>query len=271
LFDLPDVIAVLNGLPDPRRRALEIALGRAEPGPRSPEPGLVGLAVADVLRLLAEQRPVMIAIDDIQWMDRASEDALAFAIRRLAAEPVGLVLARRTPMATELHRSLMDSEDSGSSLALALPGQFRIDVGGLTVGALGRLVHERLAVAFPRPLMVRVHGSCDGNPFLALEVSRSLLARTAQPGPGEPFPVPPEAGPLVRDHLAVLTAAARRAVVVVAMSPDPRIDLITRALANAGSGPSRTPAGGDSGRRGGRLRAAHPLFASTAYGDCAAE
>jgi DNA-binding CsgD family transcriptional regulator len=115
---------------------------------------------------------------------------------------------------------------------------------------------------------VRVHGACDGNPFLALEVSRSLLARTAQPGPGEPFPVPPEAGPLVRDHLAVLTAAARRAVVAVAMSPDPRIDLIARAL-------------GERGRRavddacqkgivvaeGGRLRVAHPLFASTAYGD----
>ena len=57
LFDLPPVIAVLAGLPDPRRRALEVALGRADPAPRSPEPGLVGLAVADVLRLLAARRP----------------------------------------------------------------------------------------------------------------------------------------------------------------------------------------------------------------------
>ena len=268
LFDVPSVIAVLAGLPDPRRRALEVALGRADPAPRSPEPGLVGLAVADVLRLLAARGPVLVAIDDIQWMDRASEDALAFAVRRLAAEPVGLVLARRTPLATEPHRSLVDGGDSGSSLASALDGQVHIDVGGLTVGALGRLLHERLGVAFPRPLLVRVHGACDGNPFLALEVSRSLLARTAEPGPGEPFPVPPEAGPLVRDHLAVLTAAARRAVVLVAMSPDPRIDLIARALGERGQ-----RAVEDACRKGilvaegGRLRAAHPLFASTAYGD----
>ncbi len=267
LFDLPSVIAVLADLPDPRRRAIEVALGRADPAPRSPEPGLVGLAVADVLRLLAARGPVLVAIDDIQWMDRASEDALAFAVRRLAAEPVGLVLARRTPLATEPHRSFVDSEDSGSSLASALASRIHIDVGGLTVGALGRLLHERLGVAFSRPLLVRVHGACDGNPFLALEVSRSLLARTVQPGPGEPFPVPPEAGPLVRDHLAVLTAAARRAVVMVAMSPDPRIDLIARALGERGQRAIE-----DACRKGilvaddGRLRAAHPLFASTAYG-----
>jgi len=268
LFDQPPVVAVLAGLPDPRRRALEVALGLADPAPRSPEPGLVGLAVADVLRLLAAPGRLLVAIDDTQWVDRASEDALTFAIRRLVAEPVGLVLARRTPLATEPRRSLVDSGDSGLSLASARPGPVRVDVGGLTVGALGRLLHERLGATFPRPLLVRVHGACDGNPFLALEVSRSLLARTAQPGPGEPFPVPPEAGPLVRDHLAVLTAAARRAVVAVAMSPDPRIDLIARAL-------------GERGRRavddacqkgivvaeGGRLRVAHPLFASTAYGD----
>ena len=84
LFAQPSVIAVLAGLPDPRRRAIEVALGRADPASRSPEPGLVGLAVADVLRLLAARGPVLVAIDDIQWMDRASEDALAFAVLVLA-------------------------------------------------------------------------------------------------------------------------------------------------------------------------------------------
>ena len=268
LFDVPVVLAVLAGLPEPRRRALEVALGRAAPAHRSPEPGLVGLAVADVLRLLAADGPVLVAIDDTQWMDRASEDALAFAVRRLATEPIGVVLARRTPLAPDRNRSLVDSEDSGSSLASAIWRRVGIDVGGLTMGALGRLLHERLGVAFPRPLLVRVHAACEGNPFLALEVSRSLLARAVEPGPGEPFPVPPEAGPLVRDHLAVLTAAARQAVVLVAMSPDPRIDLIERALGARGRrAVEEACQKGILIAEGQRLRAAHPLFASTAYGD----
>jgi len=72
-----------------RRRALGVALGLADPGPRSPEPGLVGLAVADVLRLMAAPGRLLMAIDDIQWVDRASADALTVAIRRLIAEPVG--------------------------------------------------------------------------------------------------------------------------------------------------------------------------------------
>ena len=137
LFDGPPVIAVLAGLPDPRRRAIEVALGRADPAPHSPEPGLVGLAVADLLRLLAAPGPVVIAIDDTQWMDRASEDALAFAVRRLVAEPVGLVLARRTPLATGSQQSTVGSP----GLAAARPDNVTIDVGGLTIGALGRLLH----------------------------------------------------------------------------------------------------------------------------------
>src|SRR5262245_18697510 len=88
LFDVPMVIDVLVDLPDPRRRALEVALGRAEPAQRSPESNLVGLAVADVLRRLAAAGPILIAIDDIQWVDRASENALAFAVRRLVDQPV---------------------------------------------------------------------------------------------------------------------------------------------------------------------------------------
>jgi DNA-binding CsgD family transcriptional regulator len=115
---------------------------------------------------------------------------------------------------------------------------------------------------------VRVHQVCGGNPFLALETGRSLLARAARPGPGEPFPVPPEAGPLVRDHLLTLTPAARRGVVLVAMSPEPRLDLIEQAIGARGD-----RAVDEACRKGilvaesGRLRAAHPLFASTAYGD----
>ncbi|HKD97329.1 MAG TPA: ATP-binding protein, partial [Micromonosporaceae bacterium] len=262
LFDVPATIAVLDDLPDPRRRALRVALGRADPVRQPAEPNLVGLAVADVLRRLTVAGPVLVAIDDLQWIDRASEDALAFAFRRLAAEPVGLVLARRTPLATDP----TSSAEAGSSLLSVVEHHVRLEVGALTVGALGRLLHERIGMSFPRPLMVRIHAACGGNPFLALEMSRSLLARSAAPGPGEPFPVPPEAGPLVRDHLALLTPAARRGVVLVAMSPDPRLDLIVRAVGARGDrAVDEACRKGILVAEGGRLRPAHPLFASTAY------
>ena len=268
LFDVPMAIDVLGSLPTPRRHALEVALGRVDPAQRSPEPGLVGLAVVDVLRQLSADGPVMVAIDDLQWMDRASEDALAFAVRRLIAEPVGLVLARRTEDAAGPARSNKDGGDSGSALTAAVERFVRIEVGELTVGALGRLLHERLGVALPRPLLVRVHAACRGNPFLALEAGRSLLVRVAAPGPGEPLPVPAEAGALVRDHLAALTPAARRSVVLVAMSPDPRLALIARAVgARGATAVDEACRQGVLVAEGDRLRPAHPLFGSTAYGD----
>ncbi len=267
LFDAPAAVAALDGLPEPRRRALAVALGRAEPATRAEERSLVGLAVADVLRSLASTGPVLLAIDDIQWMDRASEDALTFAVRRLGPAAVGLALARRTRQATDLGRPA-DDDDRGVGLACALDRKVRLEVGGLTVGALGRLLRDRLEVALPRPLLVRMHSACSGNPFLALEMGRSLLARSATPGPGEPFPVPPEAGPLVRDHLSLLSPAARRGVVAVAMSPDPRLDLISRAIGpRGGAAVDEACRAGILTAEGGRLRPSHPLFASTAYAD----
>ena len=96
LFDEPTLVPLLDRVPDPRRQALETAIGRVSPGLHRPEPSLVGLAVADVLRILSAEGPVVVAVDDVQWTDRASEQALAFAARRLRTEPVGFVLARRT-------------------------------------------------------------------------------------------------------------------------------------------------------------------------------
>jgi DNA-binding CsgD family transcriptional regulator len=268
LLDVPLVASVLAGVPQPRRRALEVALGRIDPAQRSAEPSLVGLAVADVLRLLTADGPVVVAIDDAQWMDQASEDALAFGIRRVLAEPVGLVLARRTHRVADRALSADEGRHAGASLVSSTEASTLVNVGALSVGAVGRLLHERLGVALARPLLVRVHEACDGNPFLALETGRSLLARSARPGPGEPFPVPPEVGPLVRDHLAALSPAALRGVVLVAMSPDPRLGLIARAI-----GPDGDAAVDEACLKGvlvaeaGLLRPAHPLFTSTAYGD----
>lgn len=256
----PDVEAALETVAAPRRRALEVALGRADPGATPVDATLAGLAVADILRALAADPPLVVAVDDIQWADRASEEALAFAARRLRAEAVAILLARRTEA----------GEAAGATPALAAaPDRHEtLTVGPLSVGALGRLIHERLAVTHPRPLLVRLHEASSGNPFQALEISRSLTARALDLGPGEPFPIPLQVGPLVRDHLASLSRDARRAVVIVAMTPHARFAVVERIMGDA-AGRAIDEATGQriliADRA--RLRGAHPLYLSTAHAD----
>src|SRR5690348_16238150 len=87
---------VLPLLPGPRRRALEVALLLDEPsGTDGVDPRALGLAVADSLRSLACEAPLLVAVDDIQWLDASSLGALAFALRRLSDTPVAVLLARR--------------------------------------------------------------------------------------------------------------------------------------------------------------------------------
>lgn len=255
-----DLGDALDGLAPPRGRALGVALGRVEAGRLAPEPSLVGLAIVDLWRALSARKPLVVGLDDAQWCDPASADALAFAARRLRSEPVAFVLAVRTGMPESLA--------SATEGALAEEGRERILVGPLTIGALGRLIHERLGVAHPRPLLLRIHEASAGNPFVALEMSRSLLSRGVAPAPGEPFPVSPQAGPLVHDHLMSLSAPARDALLVVAMASQPTVGLLERVLGgDAVAAVDEACRGGILVAEGERLRAAHPLYASTAYAD----
>jgi len=118
----------LERLPGPQRDALGIAFGLREGG--APDRFLVGLAVLTLLSEVAEERPLLCVVDDAQWLDRASAQVLAFAARRLLAEPVGLVFAAREP--GEQFRGLADLEVRGlpEQDARALLGsvvRFRLD------------------------------------------------------------------------------------------------------------------------------------------------
>src|SRR6266702_3712880 len=92
---LEPVIDELPGVPPPQRQALEVALLRASSDGPPPEPRAIALAFLGAIRSLAEQRPVLVAVDDVQWLDGPSADALAFAARRFDSMPVALLVARR--------------------------------------------------------------------------------------------------------------------------------------------------------------------------------
>jgi AAA ATPase domain len=107
LADLLGKVAdeALPQLPAPQARALEVALLRADaasPG----EPLAVAAGLLSALRALAGSRPVLVAIDDVQWLDEASADAVTFAARRLDGEPVRFLLTRRPRVPAQLERAL---------------------------------------------------------------------------------------------------------------------------------------------------------------------
>src|SRR6202042_490463 len=86
----------LAGLPAPQRHALEITFAVSE-GP-APDRFFVGLAVLGLLSEAGEERPLLCVVDDAQWLDRASAQALAFVARRLQADSVGMLFAVREPI-----------------------------------------------------------------------------------------------------------------------------------------------------------------------------
>jgi hypothetical protein len=133
LFD--DVLDdVLPALKPPRRRALEVAL-LVEEATDPVEMGALGNATRDALQLLAVHQPLLVAIDDFQWFDASSGQALAFALRRLDGEPVLLLLARRPAER---------AQPSGLERALGAEKVRRLPIGPLTVGALHRFLRDRL-------------------------------------------------------------------------------------------------------------------------------
>src|SRR3954452_10634421 len=121
----------LAGVPAPQRRALEVALLREEPHGAPPEPRAIAAGFLSALRTLT---PLMVAIDDVQWLDAPSADALAFAARRLGGAPVRFLLTRR----------------GATALDHALRAEC-LRVGPLGLGAVRRMLAERLGLVLPRP------------------------------------------------------------------------------------------------------------------------
>ena len=93
LGDLLEPVAepVLSGLPGPQRRAIDVALLRAEPGREPPDQRAVAVAFLGVIRALTEIAPVIVGVDDLPWLDRASAAVLEYAQRRLTTQRAGLL------------------------------------------------------------------------------------------------------------------------------------------------------------------------------------
>ncbi|MGN6800205.1 MAG: helix-turn-helix transcriptional regulator [Gaiellaceae bacterium] len=230
-----------DALPAPQRRGLDVALLRADStGP--PARRVVATALLTLLRELAGESSVVIAIDDLQWLDSPSTVALEFALRRLEDEHVRVIFSMR-PDATEL---------SGLTTE-------RITIGPLTVAALHRILSEAVGRRFARPILIRIAEASGGNPFHAIEIARELERRGVQDSVA-PLPVPDSLGALVRARVRSLPAPTRDALLRVAALTRPDTELVDQAALAAAE-----ESGLVSIDAAGRVRFTHPLFASAVY------
>jgi DNA-binding CsgD family transcriptional regulator len=253
LFDLE-----LPDLPAPQKRALDAALLRAEFEGVPPDQRAVSVASLGVLRALAASGPVVVAVDDVQWLDVPSARVLAFVARRLEDAPIRILVTLR-----------VGSGGDPLGLARSGPGSFqRVPIGPLPDEAMTRLLRDRTQGGLTRPVLLRLHRISQGNPFFALEIARALTGRGARPAPGEPLPVPEDLQELLGARLAALPPSAAGGLLAVAATPRPTEDLVVEAAERwdwASAGIRGAEEAGVLRRAGGRLEFTHPLLGSTVY------
>jgi tetratricopeptide (TPR) repeat protein len=236
----------LGGLPVPQRKALRTALLIDEPtGPGLGERA-TATALLSLLGLLAAAQAVLLAVDDVQWLDAASASAIAFAFRRRGDARVKLLMTKRRaePMPFEL-----DAE--------------RVSVAPLSPSSIDHILRERFALRLTRPMLRKLHADTGGNPLYALELGRAFAEGATPPALDEPLPAPADLATLLSRRLAKLSRPARQALRAASLLADPTLDRI-EATSGAGGIDEAVAAGVAMVERG-RVRFDHPLLASVIF------
>ncbi|MFJ6671416.1 ATP-binding protein [Actinosynnema sp. NPDC091369] len=256
LIDLVERVGdeLIARLPGPQRTALDVALLRrdAEDGPGDPR--AVRVAVLNVVRAMAATTPVVLAVDDAQWLDESTAAVLEYVARRLADERVAVVVTVR-------------SADGDVPLGLAGRDDLaHLRPAGLSIGALHRLVRAHLGTPLPRPTLIRLQQASGGNPFYALEIARALPEPGAPGAFGVPLPTTRAIEELLADRLAALPDHSRDALLCAAALSHPTVDLVRRASRDPGRVEDALVDAEDHGVIeivSGAIRFTHPLLSST--------
>jgi DNA-binding CsgD family transcriptional regulator len=244
------MLGELDGIPGPQRDALRAAFGLQDGA--APDRFLVALAVLSLLAEAAEERPLVCLVDDVQWLDRASAQALAFVARRLLAETIAMVFAVREP--TDVNE---------------LSGLPEMVVGGLADGDARSLLASAMPGRLDEGVRDQIVAETRGNPLALLELPRGLTPAELAGGFGLP-----EARPLASrveetfvQRVRALPRETQRLLLVAAAEPVGDVSLLWRAAEQLGIR-------GDAGKPaeeaalidlGIRVRFRHPLVRSAAY------
>ncbi|ORV39786.1 LuxR family transcriptional regulator [Mycolicibacter engbaekii] len=235
-------------LPEPQREALAIAFGTSSGA--APDRFLVGLAVLGLLAGVAGRKPLLCLVDDAQWLDRVSVQALGFVARRLLAEPVVLVCALREPV-----------EGLTGLPKLMLRGLAESDARALLESALPGRIDARVAD--------RMVAETHGNPLALVELPRGLSAAELAGGYYRPDVVP-VAGQIESHYLARIRAlpdATQRLMLIAAAEPLGDATLLPAAARALGLAATAMAPAEEAGliEVGARVRFRHPLVRSAIY------
>jgi DNA-binding CsgD family transcriptional regulator len=237
-----------ESLPGPQREALRTAFGLS--AGLAPDRFLMGLSVLGLLSETAGERPLVCVVDDQQWLDHASAQALGFAARRLAADPVGLVFAARVP---------------GQDVA-GLP---ELVVEGLAEDDAQELLNWVLTGPLDARVRDRIIAETHGNPLAMLELSRGLTPAqlTGGFGPSSAVPLDGRIEESFGRQLETLPAQTRRLVQLAAADPTGDPVLVWRAAGRLAIGAGAAGPAVEAGLAefGARVRFRHPLVRSAAY------
>lgn len=250
----PEVQATL---PRQQLDTLAVAQGLADAPASSIDPALVQAATSNALLSLAADRPLLIAIDDAPWIDGPTASVIQFVARRAAGRPIGFLITQRgeaeSTVPFDLDRAYPDDSVE------------RLWLDPLSLGALHKLLDDRLGMTLPRRQLVRLHELSAGVPFHALEIARALRHLPPVPA-GAPLPIPVSIRDLLRARTGRLRAAEREALLLVAAAGNLSLATLQAALGTDDTG-SVTAAIDDGllAIDGETLRPGHPLIASTIY------
>ncbi|HYI14971.1 MAG TPA: AAA family ATPase, partial [Thermomicrobiales bacterium] len=244
----PDLLA---SLPAAQRTSVDRVLLRAtNEGPPTGQ-RIVASALVTLVQALAKEMPVLVAIDDAQWLDQCSLAVLSFAARRFKRR-VGLLITERLDAAT----------GSASWLQFARPDAVdRMRIGPLSLGSLHSLISARLGQSLSRPDMVRILEFSGGNPFYALELARARAAASTRSDPM----LPTALAELMRRRIGHLDQHAKDVLLAAACVANPTVEILAAATNNTVARITDLLDAPENERvieiDGNRVRFAHPLLA----------
>jgi DNA-binding CsgD family transcriptional regulator len=249
---------VFGNLPPPQRLAIDRVLLRvSDDGPVSDQRAVTA-AFRSITERLAEHSPVLVAIDDLQWLDPPSALIVSSAAPRLAGQVGVLATVRTGP----------DTVEPRPSLQLREPDRLRhLRVGPWSVGALHAILSARLGRSFSRPKMLQIHEVSGGNPFYALELGRAMADETWR----QRAALPRSLAELVRARVGSLTVESRNALLAAACLATPTVELVARAT---DADPEHTVVALEEAETkdivqidGHRVNFTHPLLSRGVYSD----
>ena len=249
----------LEDLPGVQRTALDVALLR-EQADAPVDPRTVAAAVLSIVRALASASPLLLAVDDEQWLDPETTEVLGFTIRRLANERVGVIAASRA----------REGSPDPMGLLRALPEDRleRVRVTAMGREELGELLRQRIPIDLTIPTLGRVLEVSRGNPFFALQLGRALKESGAEVEPGGQLPVPEVLRDLLRDRLGGLPASTGEILLLASILSRPTVPLVAAAASDPDRAADELAIAARAGiveLSGDEISFVHPLFASAVY------